>query len=246
MKGDNIMKKKTAVATMVVLLVSGVTVNATPRLEVSVTRSPTEDEMLLAETEKQASDDKQKDEVYVLVGGESEKLLIAECKKADSDYWEYLFEKDKYDAIAEEVQQNCANLSYDMAVDDGLEVYVKFKSKEATNTTNVISDIRNGSNALRGNWLVMVLNGLKLDESEQILDLIKQDGIEHSYQICSIASVDGSLTVSIEATTYQIVEGDTLSEIAEKKWTTVEELVELNPQIADPNLIYCGDFIKLK
>ncbi len=43
---------------------------------------------------------------------------------------------------------------------------------------------------------------------------------------------------------YTIVSGDTLSEIAEKFGTTVSELAKLN-NIANPDLIYAGDTIKI-
>lgn len=40
---------------------------------------------------------------------------------------------------------------------------------------------------------------------------------------------------------YEIQAGDTLSEIAESNHTSIENLLELNPDITDPNLIYAGD-----
>ncbi|MBP7506677.1 MAG: LysM peptidoglycan-binding domain-containing protein [Prolixibacteraceae bacterium] len=45
--------------------------------------------------------------------------------------------------------------------------------------------------------------------------------------------------------TYQIQPGDTLSEIAEANHTTVEHLMELNPDISDPDLIYAYHSINL-
>ncbi len=49
-----------------------------------------------------------------------------------------------------------------------------------------------------------------------------------------IVSADGG------STTYKIVEGDTLSKIAEKFGTTVDELLKLNPKITNPNEIKAG------
>lgn len=43
--------------------------------------------------------------------------------------------------------------------------------------------------------------------------------------------------------TYYAVKGDTLRKIAAKFGTTVDELLRLNPQIANPNLIYVGQAI---
>lgn len=47
------------------------------------------------------------------------------------------------------------------------------------------------------------------------------------------------------ATTYQIRSGDTLSRIAEFHRTSVEQLLELNPQIEDPNRILAGQVINV-
>lgn len=44
---------------------------------------------------------------------------------------------------------------------------------------------------------------------------------------------------------YQIQLGDCLSMIAERFGTSVEQLVKLNPQIANPDLIYAGDFLAI-
>ena len=45
--------------------------------------------------------------------------------------------------------------------------------------------------------------------------------------------------------TYVVKEGDTLSEIAEREGTTVEELASLN-QIENPDLIHPGQELKLR
>ena len=44
---------------------------------------------------------------------------------------------------------------------------------------------------------------------------------------------------------YTVKKGDTLSGIAAKHHTTLQNLVRLNPQIKNPNLIYPGDAIRL-
>ncbi len=46
---------------------------------------------------------------------------------------------------------------------------------------------------------------------------------------------------SPQATTYQLQDGDTLSQIAADNGTTVEALLAANPQITDPNAIRAGD-----
>jgi LysM repeat protein len=52
---------------------------------------------------------------------------------------------------------------------------------------------------------------------------------------------EGFSTDSIGAVDYQIEYGDTLSEIAASHNTTIESIMELNPQITDPNFILAGD-----
>ena len=44
---------------------------------------------------------------------------------------------------------------------------------------------------------------------------------------------------------YRIVAGDTLGGIAQKYGTTVAKLLELNPSIQNPDLIYAGDYIRI-
>ena len=44
---------------------------------------------------------------------------------------------------------------------------------------------------------------------------------------------------------YTVKKGDTLSAIAVKHHTTVNNLLALNPQIKNANLIYVGDAIRL-
>ena len=45
---------------------------------------------------------------------------------------------------------------------------------------------------------------------------------------------------------YFVVAGDNLSTIARKHNTTLRELIILNPQISNPNKIYCGQKIRIK
>ena len=45
--------------------------------------------------------------------------------------------------------------------------------------------------------------------------------------------------------TYDVRSGDTLSEISQKKGTSVEHLVASNPEISDPDLIHPGQTLRL-
>jgi LysM repeat protein len=44
---------------------------------------------------------------------------------------------------------------------------------------------------------------------------------------------------------YKVQQGDTLSEIASRNGTTVDQLMKLNPQISNKNLIYAGDTLTI-
>ena len=50
---------------------------------------------------------------------------------------------------------------------------------------------------------------------------------------------------STSTSTYTVVKGDTLWKIAVKTTTGVKELIALNSQLANPDLIYPGDQIKV-
>lgn len=50
----------------------------------------------------------------------------------------------------------------------------------------------------------------------------------------------------IPAANYKIVRGDTLSTIAKRAGTTVDNLMRLNPKIKNKNLIYTNDTLKIK
>ena len=49
-----------------------------------------------------------------------------------------------------------------------------------------------------------------------------------------------------EAVVYSVVKGDTLWGIAKKYKTTVEKLLQLNPQIKNPNLIRVGQEVRIR
>jgi LysM repeat protein len=59
------------------------------------------------------------------------------------------------------------------------------------------------------------------------------------YVDCGFCDVQG--VSMMDSYLYEIQPGDTLSEIAEANNTSVEHLMELNPQISDPDLIYSGN-----
>jgi LysM repeat protein len=68
-------------------------------------------------------------------------------------------------------------------------------------------------------------------------DLLLADNPD--YVDCGFCDVQG--VSMMNSYLYEIQPGDTLSEIAEANNTSVEHLMELNPQISDPDLIYSGN-----
>jgi LysM repeat protein len=69
------------------------------------------------------------------------------------------------------------------------------------------------------------------------------DQINNPYQSSeqTNALFDNNVAETATVNEYTIQEGDTLSEIAEANHTSIERLMELNPHISDPNMIYSGD-----
>ena len=67
------------------------------------------------------------------------------------------------------------------------------------------------------------------------------DVVEKSVQTQQNAQADGA-----EKLVYIVVKGDTLWGIAQKHKTTVEALLQLNPQIKNPNLIRVGQEVRIR
>lgn len=62
--------------------------------------------------------------------------------------------------------------------------------------------------------------------------------------IC-IVMIFSLLAVSVSASTYEVVRGDSLWKIAVKHKIGLEEIIEANPQIENPDLIYPGQKINI-
>jgi len=61
----------------------------------------------------------------------------------------------------------------------------------------------------------------------------------------SVSAERPETDAGIQQQTYTVVSGDTLWAIAKKHGMELEKIIELNPQIGNPNRIYPGDVIKL-
>ncbi len=71
-----------------------------------------------------------------------------------------------------------------------------------------------------------------------------EDSSSYTSGVTSVSGITTDATTSVTAgTTHTVRAGDTLWGIANLYGTTYEALLELNPQIKNPNLIYVGDLV---
>ena len=92
-----------------------------------------------------------------------------------------------------------------------------------------------------GSHISMSASGSALD-SLMIEDVQLADHNDYIVQ-ASENTFEGFSGECIGASEYHIQSGDTLSEIAAANGTSVAHIMELNPSIDDPNVIYAGDDI---
>lgn len=112
----------------------------------------------------------------------------------------------------------------------------------------VVNEIEHISNLVSSEWDGIELNGLYVRLFDEITEAVQKEGEIKNYQIVEIRYSDDNqyFSIKVKPTVYKIKKGDTLTKIAKKKGTTVDNLLEMNPEITDPNLIYEGDTLKLK
>lgn len=176
-------------------------------------------------------------------------------------YWNYLIKnltKKYYYQLTDEFYKESQEYNYNVAVLGTNGKYFqalerKWNRENLISADDVISTIVQSSNNAGGlnNWNTIQLNNLDMAYYDEIIEKVREDGSRtdvYGYEIADITKAkDGKrFSIRIETTTYLVIEGDTLSKIAEKKLTTVKELVKLNPQIKDPDLIYPGWVLKIK
>ncbi len=181
----------------------------------------------------------------------------AEMKPYEGDYWDYIIEKLDmmyYEKIVEILSEGMDFYNYDMAVEvldsSHFQIFIKMtKDGNLINAKNVEDVILAGNNAAHGTNHInlMQISGLDMEDYDNIIKKI-EDSIILSYQIIKIKDENSEETFSImlETNDYCIVEGDTLSGISKRKLTTVEKLLELNPEITDPDLIYPRRLINIR
>lgn len=83
---------------------------------------------------------------------------------------------------------------------------------------------------------------------EENLDIRSEQVKVDGFQISEEGNVEKSkidITYTTEVLVYNIQKGDTLSEIAYYFEISEEELLELNPEIINPDLIYVGQYLRV-
>ena len=171
------------------------------------------------------------------------------------NYWDFTytsFSKEVYSQVSHEICKDSAKYGYDVVITvndtSTLQAHIKIREEEIYDDINVISsNLTEGNNDVKGlnNWLFMQLTGLDVNHYDEIIEMLQG---EKFFEILDVFESDDGKTFSVclETTSYYVIEGDSLSEIAEKKLTTVEDLMKLNPQITDPNLIFVHDMLKIR
>ena len=112
----------------------------------------------------------------------------------------------------------------------------------------VINSIKQASDLVNGEWDGIEINGLYVRLFDEITETVKKEGEVENYQIVEIDYSDDNqyFSIKVKPTVYHIKRGDTLTKIAKKKGITVDNLLELNPEITDPDLIYEGNTLKIR
>lgn len=181
----------------------------------------------------------------------------SEMKPYEGSYWDYIIEKldmKYYEEIVDIVSEEMDFYNYDMAVEvldsSHFQILIKMtKDGNLINNKNVEDVILEGNNAAHGTNHInlMQISGLDMRDYDNIIKKI-ENSIILSYQIIKIKDENSEETFSVilETKEYCIVEGDTLSGIAKRKLTTVEELMKLNPEITNPDLIYPFTLINIR
>lgn len=140
-----------------------------------------------------------------------------------------------------------------------LNVLAATKEAEQLSNTGIINSIEELTNALvksieqaidlvNGDWDAIEINGLYVRLFDEMTEAIEKQGEISGYQIVEVDySDDGKkFSIKLEPTVYHIKQGDTLTSIAKELKTTIDNLLELNPEITNPDLIYAGNTLRIK
>jgi LysM repeat protein len=135
------------------------------------------------------------------------------------------------------------------AVDDN-SIQMKFSDSEGTYEVTLHDD--NGDHQVDSMTVdAQLVDGTNVSYTASgtlLEDTLQNENIELAHSDDYLNHVnDGSFDqftpVSLGSTDYEIQYGDTLSELAQANQTTVAHIMELNPHLDNPNVIFAGDHI---
>lgn len=161
------------------------------------------------------------------------------------------------DAPVEKVSENAVNVESDSPKDLSPEspvgdnsLHMEFSNSEGhyeitmhdANNDHQIDSMSVDVELVDGSHACYTVSGTLLDDAlhnEHVELAQSSDYLEH----VSSGTFENFTPESLGASGYEIQYGDTLSELAQANNTTVAHIMELNPQIDNPNVIYAGDQI---
>lgn len=137
----------------------------------------------------------------------------------------------------------------DEAIDDN-SIQMKFSDSEGTyevtlhdvNADHQVDSVSVDAQLVDGTDVSYTASGTLLEDAlqnEHIELAHSDDYLNH----VNDGSFDQFTPESLGSTDYEIQYGDTLSELAQTNQTTVAHIMELNPHIDNPNVIFAGDHI---
>lgn len=158
-------------------------------------------------------------------------------------------------AYGEEIKEAYAELSADKAdgtespSNDITESSVSYTDTDGTTYSVSLTDFDGDGRAdvTTANIIFADGSNVQVVQTGDLLSPLFSNGTEYALpsDYALYADFASHFDEPVGVNTYHIVPGDTLSEIALEHGTTVEEIMELNPQIEDADLIYAGDDIIL-
>ena len=165
------------------------------------------------------------------------------------DYWDITYELDKISPqVVNSICADSAKYNYDVVITaDKAHIKLKREDIPEGDIDIISSNLTKGNNSISGlsRWNYMQLTGLDIKNYEKIIEVLDDDSFLRVSKI--VKSNDGNtFSVMLETTNYIVMPGDTLSEIALKKLTNVDDLLRLNPQITNPDLIFVDEILKIR
>lgn len=132
-----------------------------------------------------------------------------------------------------------------------MQIFKRFqvKSKQSTATPTTTYTIKSGDTL----WAISTRLGVVYEELLEANPLITNPELVYAGQVINIPSSKDTATITSQhqdsntqsTTTYTIRSGDTLWAISTRLGVVYKELLEVNPLITNPDLVYAGQVINV-